>query len=155
MQLFYGVFEDIENWMRFVNQIRYDFPGFETKKKLDEHKTTVLKFMGKRQAICVKEGHEIVGVILFSRGHNMICFLGVSPDYRRCGIASMLMDEALQNLDRTREISVCTFRADDEKGVAPRALYEKYGFNEGALVEAMGYPLQEYVLHPTTLGRNI
>lgn len=78
----------------------------------------------------------------------MICCLGVSPDYRRHGIASMLMDEVLRNLDRTREISVSTFRADDEKGLAPRALYEKYGFIEDALVEAFGYPNQEYILHP-------
>ena len=148
MQLFYGVPEDIENWMELVNQIRWNFPGLETQEKLDEHKATVLKFMGKRQAICVKVGNRISGVMLFSRGHNMICCLGVSPNYRRHGIASMLMDEALQNLDRTREISVCTFRADDEKGLAPRALYEKYGFIEDALVEALGYPNQEYILHP-------
>lgn len=64
--------------------------------------------------------------MLFSRGHNMICYLAVSPEYRRRGVASILMDEVLTNLDRTKEISVSTFRADDEKGTAPRALYEKY-----------------------------
>ena len=148
MQLFYGVPEDIENWMELVNQISWNFPGLETQEKLDEYKATVLKFMDKRQAICVKAGDEIVGVMLFSRGRNMICCLGVSPDYRRRGIASRLMDEALKNLDRTREILVCTFRADDEKGLAPRALYEKYGFIEDALVEVMGYPNQDYILHP-------
>lgn len=148
MQLFYGVPGDIENWMRLVNQISWNFPGLETQEKLDEHKATVLKFMGQRQAICVKVGDGIAGIMLFSKGHNMICCLGVSPDYRRRGVASMLMNEALRNLDRTREISVCTFRADDEKGVAPRALYEKYGFIEDALVEAMGYPNQKYILHP-------
>lgn len=153
MQLVYGVPEDIENWMKLVNRISWNFPGLETQENLDEHKATVLKFMGKQQAICVKVNDEIVGVILFSRGHNMICCLGVSPDYRRRGIASMLMDEALRNLDRTREISVCTFRADDEKGPAPRALYEKYGFIEGALVEAFGYPNQEYILHPSGSGK--
>ncbi len=148
MQLFYGVPEDIENWMRLVNMISWNFPGLESQEKLDEYKATVLRFMGKRQAICVKAGDEMAGVMLFSRGHNMICCLGVSPAYRRCGVASMLMDEALRNLDRTREISVCTFRADDEKGVAPRALYEKYGFIEDVLVEEMGYPNQKYILHP-------
>lgn len=148
MQLFYGVPEDIEGWMGLVNEISWNFPGLETQEKLDEHKATVLKFMGEREAICVKVGDGIAGVMLFSKGHNMICCLGVSSDYRRHGIASMLMNEALRNLDRTREISVCTFRADDEKGVAPRALYEKYGFIEDALVEAMGYPNQKYILHP-------
>lgn len=149
MQLFYGVPEDIDNWMSLVHRISWNFPGLETQEKLDEHKATVLKFMGKRQAICVKAGEEIVGVMLFSRGHNMICCLGVSPDHRRQGIASMLMDEALRNLDRTKDISVSTFRADDEKGIAPRALYEKYGFVEDALIEAMGYPNQVYLLHPS------
>lgn len=152
MQLFYGVPEDIENWMKLVNQIRWNFPGLETQERLDEHKATVLKFMGKRQAICVKVGGEIAGVMLFSRGHNMICCLGVSPDYRRHGIASMLMDEALRNLDKTKEISVITFRADDEKGLAPRAFYEKYGFIADALVEEMGYPNQKYIIHPADSG---
>lgn len=148
MQLFYGIPEDIEDWMKIVNQIRRNFPGLETQESLDEHKVTVLKFMGKRQAICVKVSGKIVGIMLFSRGHNMICCLGVSPDYRRCGIASILMDEALRNLDKTKEISVSTFRADDEKGLAPRALYEKYGFIEDELTEVMGYPNQKYILHP-------
>lgn len=148
VQLFYGIPEDIENWMSLVTRVRWNFPGLETQEKLDEHKATVLRFMGKQQAICVKEGNEIAGVMLFSRRHNMICCLAVSPDYRRRGVASMLMDKALRNLDKTKEISVSTFRADDEKGPAPRALYEKYGFVEDALIEEMDYPNQKYVLHP-------
>ena len=39
--------------------------------------------------------------------------------------------KALAEFDRSREITVSTFREDDEKGVAPRALYKKYGFEEG------------------------
>lgn len=148
MEVFYGVPEDIEKWMSLVTKVRWNFPGLETQEKLDEHRATVLKFMDKRQAICVKEGNEIAGVMLFSRGHNIICCLAVSPEYRRRGVASMLMNEALVNLDRTKEISVSTFRADDEKGSAPRALYEKYGFVADALVEEMAYPSQIYILHP-------
>ena len=148
MQLFYGVPEDIENWMSLVTQVRWNFPGLETQEKLNEHRATVLKFMDKRQAICIKDENEITGVMLFSRGHNMICYLAVSPEYRRRGVASILMDEVLTNLDRTKEISVSTFRADDEKGTAPRALYEKYGFVADELIEEFDYPNQKYVLHP-------
>ena len=148
MQLFYGVPEDIEKWMSLVTQVRWNFPGLETQEKLNEHRATVLKFMGKRQAICVKEANEIAGVMLFSRGHNMICCLAVAPEYRRRGVASMLMDEAVANLDGAKEISVSTFRADDEKGLAPRALYEKYGFVADELIEEFDYPNQKYVLHP-------
>lgn len=153
MQLFYGTTEDIENWMSLVARVRGCFPGLETREGLDEHRATVLKFMGKRQAICVKEEGRIAGVLLFSRGHGMICCLAVAPEYRRRGVASMLMDEALSQLDRTKEISVSTFRADDEKGPAPRALYEKYGFIADELIEEFGYPNQKYVLHPAGAER--
>jgi ribosomal protein S18 acetylase RimI-like enzyme len=148
VKLFYGVPEDIEKWMSLVTQVRWNFPGLETQEKLNEHRATVLKFIGKRQAICVKDENKIAGVMLFSRGHNMICCLAVAPEYRRRGVASMLMDETLANLDRTKEISVSTFRADDEMGLAPRALYEKYGFVADELIEEFDYPNQKYVLHP-------
>lgn len=153
MKVAYGKPQDIDAWMALVEEVRWNFPGLETQEKLDEHKETVLQFMRKRQAVCVKEGNEIAGVMLFSRGHNMICCLAVSPAYRRRHAASMLMEEALRNLDRTREISVSTFRADDEKGAAPRAFYEKFGFIEDALIEEMDYPNQKYVLHPANSER--
>ena len=148
MKLFYGVREDIDEWMDLVTRVRWNFPGLETQEKLDEHRATVLKFMNKQQAICVKDADTIAGVMLFSRGHNMICCLAVSPEYRRRGAATLLMDEALRNLDHNKEIVVSTFRADDEKGPAPRALYEKYGFIEEALIEELNYPNQRYVLYP-------
>ena len=153
MKVAYGKPQDIDAWMALVEEVRWNFPGLETQEKLDEHKETVLQFMRKRQAVCVKEGNEIAGVMLFSRGHNMICCLAVSPAYRRRHAASMLMEEALRNLDRTREISVSTFRADDEKGAAPRAFYVKFGFIEDALIEEMDYPNQKYVLHPANSER--
>ena len=155
MRVEYGKPQDIDAWMALVDEVRWNFPGLETQENLDEHKTTVLKFMSKRQAICVKEGKKIAGVMLFSRGHNMICCLAVSPAYRRRHAASLLMEEALRNLDRTREISVSTFRAEDEKGTAPRALYEKFGFVEDALTEEMDYPNQKYVLHPLNSERKL
>lgn len=153
MRVEYGKPQDIDVWMALVEEVRWNFPGLETQEKLDDHRETVLKFMRKRQAICVKEGNGIAGVMLFSRGYNMICCLAVSPAYRRRHAASMLMEEALRNLDRTREISVSTFRADDEKGVAPRAFYEKFGFIEDALIEEMDYPNQKYVMHPENSER--
>ncbi len=148
MHLTYAVPDDINAWMRLVSRVRWNFPGLETEEGLSDYRNTVCKFIARRQAICVKEDGEIIGVMLFSRGRNMICCLAVSPDYRRRGVASVLMDEALKELDRTKEISVSTFRAEDEKGTAPRALYEKYGFVPGALVTEMGYPNQKFVLYP-------
>lgn len=148
MEVLYGIASDIDAWMKLVECVAPQFPGLETKENLEEHKATVLRFMEKRQAICVKEKNGIAGVLLFSRGHNMICCLAVSPEYRHCGIASALLETALKELDRAREITVSTFREGDEKGIAPRALYKKYGFEEGELTIEFDYPNQKFVLYP-------
>lgn len=147
MQVQFGRSNDIDEWMKLVEEISWNFPGLETKEKIDGHRETVLRFIGKEQALCVKDDLKVIGVLLFSRGHNMICCLGVSPQYRRCGIASMLLGKALEQLDRTKDITVSTFREEDEKGTAPRALYKKFGFIEGELIEEFGYPNQTFVLH--------
>ena len=145
-RLCFGRPGDIEAWMHLVRQVRRNFPGLETEESLEEHRQTVLKFMGKKQALCMKNAEGITGVILFSRSRNMICCLAVSPERRRQGIASRLLEKALDELDRNRDISVSTFREDDEKGAAPRALYRKYGFREAELTEEFGYPNQVFVL---------
>lgn len=150
MQVQFGKNTDIDEWMKLVEEISWNFPGLETKEKIDEHRETVLRFMGKEQALCVKDNDKkVVGVLLFSRGHNMICCLGVSPKYRKRGIASALLSMALEQLDRTKAITVSTFREEDSKGTAPRALYRKFGFVEGELIEEFGYPNQRFILHPS------
>ncbi len=146
MEVIYGTPSDIDLWMNLVNMVSWNFPGLETQEKIEEHRETVLRFMGKRQALCVKDKGEIAGVLLFSRGHNMICCLAVSPRYRRRGIASSLLEKAISELNPRENIIVSTFREDDEKGIAPRALYKKFGFVEDQLIEEFGYPNQKFVL---------
>ncbi|MDY3994835.1 MAG: GNAT family N-acetyltransferase [Candidatus Onthovivens sp.] len=73
--------------------------------------------------------------------------MAVDPEHRREGIASILLRKALNELDARREIMVSTFRENDEKGIAARALYRKFGFQEGGLTEKFGYPNQLFVLH--------
>ena len=96
----------------------------------------------------MKNEQDIVGVLLYSRKHNMICCLAVDPAYRKKGIASMLLSEALDKLDRDKDIIVSTFRENDVKGIAPRNLYKKFGFEEDELIEELGYPNQRFILHP-------
>lgn len=148
MQVVYGKHGDLISWMKLVRSMAWNFPGLETEESLLEHEATVRKFIDKRQAICVKENGEVIAVLLFSRGHNMICCLAVSPEYRKKGLASALLTEALRQLDRTKLVTVSTFCEEDEKGAAPRALYKKFGFVEGEFKEEFGYPNQEFVLLP-------
>lgn len=148
MEAIFGESSYIDSWMQLVRKVSWNFPGLETEENLEEHKQTVLKFMNKLQAVCVKDSEIIVGVLLFSRNRNMICCLAVDPEYRQQGLASILLRKALAELDRSREITVSTFRENDEKGIAPRTLYKKFGFQEGEMTEEFGYPNQVFVLHP-------
>ena len=148
MEAIFGESSYIDSWMQLVRKVSWNFPGLETEENLEEHKQTVLKFMNKLQAVCVKDSETIVGVLLFSRNRNMICCLAVDPEYRQQGLASILLRKTLAELDRSREITVSTFRENDEKGIAPRALYKKFGFQEGEMTEEFGYPNQVFVLHP-------
>ena len=148
MEASFGDISYIDSWMKLVRKVSWNFPGLETEEGLDEHKQTVLKFMNKKQALCVRNQETIVGVLLFSRSRNMICCLAVDPDHRKQGLASILLEKALDELDRSKEITVSTFRENDDKGIAPRALYRKFGFQEGELTEEFGYPNQVFVLYP-------
>ena len=154
MEVVCGGRGDIGSWIELVREVSPGFPGLETEEALEEHKNTVLKFMGEERALCVKIHGEIAGVLFFSIKHNMICCLAVSPAHRKEGIASALLAAALERLDGSRDITVATFRENDEKGTAPRALYKKFGFAEDKLIEEFGYPNQLFVLHPKNNGGN-
>jgi GNAT superfamily N-acetyltransferase len=142
MKVEFGRTSDIDSWMRLVKKVSWNFPGLDTEQSIDEH-----KFMNDKRALCVKNEQEIVGVLLYSRKYNMICCLAVDPAYRKRGIASLLLREAIDKLDRDKDITVSTFRENDVKGIAPRKLYKKFGFEEGELIEEFGYPNQRFVLH--------
>ena len=146
MKVEYGTSLDMESWMELVQSVSWNFPGLETEAAIEDHRKTVLRFMGENRALCVKDDEKVVGVLLLSKNHNMICCLAVAPEYRRNGIASLLLKKALAELDSSRDITVTTFRDNDEKGIAPRALYKRLGFAEEKLMIENDYPVQRFVL---------
>ena len=146
MKVEYGMPLDIESWMELVQSVSWNFPGLETEVAIEDHRQTVLRFMGENRALCVKDAEKVVGVLLLSKKHNMICCLAVTPEYRRNGIASALLEKALAELDRSKDITVTTFRDNDKKGIAPRALYKKFGFIEEKLMIENDYPVQRFIL---------
>ena len=137
---------DIDNWMDLVGKVKGNFPGLETVEALDEHRNTVLEFMGRGSAICAKVGSKIVGTLLFSRENNMLCFLAVDREYRRRNIAKEMFSYMLDLMDSEKDITVTTYRADISEGIPARMFYKKMGFVEGNLTEEFGSPVQEFVL---------
>ena len=146
MKIILGNECDIDSWMELVNKVKENFPGLETKEALDEHRDTVLDFIRKDSAICAKSNDKLVGVLLFSRDNNMICFLAVDNEYRRKHIAEKMLSYMLTFLDAEKDVVVTTHREGIPEGIAARAFYKHIGFVEGRLTEEFGSPVQEFVL---------
>lgn len=48
-----------------------------------------------------------------------------------------------------------SYLGHDVKGIAPRKLYKKFGFEEDELIEEFGYPNQRFVLHANKSADNV
>lgn len=133
--------------MSLVEIVRWNFPGLETEEKLTAYRETVEKSMRQGTALCALFGNMVVGILLFSVEHNMLCCMAVHPGFRRRGIAARMVEMMLEKMDRERPVVVETFREEDEKGAAPRAFYKKMGFEEGELcLFEESYPEQRFYL---------
>ena len=137
---------DIDRWMKFVEKVKDAFPGLDTMEAWNDHRNTVIDFMNNASAICAKVQEEIVGVLLFSRENNTLCFLAVDEKHRRQHIAEKMVSYMLTMMDPKGEISVTTYRDGVQEGIAARAFYKRIGFTEGRLTEEFGSPVQEFVL---------
>ena len=139
---------DIESWMMLVRKVSECFPGLETEKALEEHRNTVLDFMIRKGAICAKQEDRIVGALLFSKEHSMLCFLAVDPDFRRQHIGERMVSLMLSFMDAEKDVVVTTYREGVPEGKAARAFYKQLGFIEGKLTEEFGSPVQEFIWKP-------
>jgi ribosomal protein S18 acetylase RimI-like enzyme len=145
-QIKYATKDELNSWMELVHLVAWNFPGLESEELLDEYKSTVIKNINRKSAICAVSKNTVIGVLLFSTKYNMLCCMAVHPDYRKKGIAKLMIEEMMSNLDKSRDIIVDTFREEDSKGIAPRALYISLGFEPDELNENFGYPNQRFVL---------
>lgn len=136
--------QEIERWMQLVQKVSGSFPGLETEEALADHRQTVLDFMGRQEAICARENGAIVGALLFSKEHNVLCFLAVDPDCRRQHIAERMFRFMLPQMDVGRALTVTTYREGVPEGTAARAFYQKLGFVPGRLTVEFGSKVQEF-----------
>ena len=143
----YATMDNLESWMQLIELVRWNFPGLGLQKEIEEYRKTVEKNINRKSAICALDNDKVVGFLLFSTKYNMLCHLAVHPDYRRKKIASRMIELMLSDLDRSKDIVVITFRENDEKGKAPRALYRSFGFEADELCNDMNYPEQKFILH--------
>lgn len=136
---------DLAPWIELVSALRWNFPGLETAAQLDTYQETVRKNIGRKSALCAKEDGRVIGVLLFSPKRNQLSCMAVRPEYRRQGVATRLVERMLDCLDSARDVTVTTFREGDERGRAPRALYQKLGFIPDALGIENDCPVQRFI----------
>lgn len=55
----YGTLQDIDSWMELVKRVHLNFPGLETEAAMEDHRQTVLRFMGEHRALCAKDGDKV------------------------------------------------------------------------------------------------
>lgn len=133
--------QDIPAWLMLVNQMTDQFPGLNA----DDYIQTLRKNIAEETALCAKVNDRMIGILLFSRDNLCLLCLAVHPEYRRLGVASKLIAEMVKHMP-DGDISVTTFRADDPKGIAPRALYRRLGFVPDQLLTEFHYPVQRFIL---------
>ncbi len=138
---------DLPSWMELVEAVRWNFPGLETEELLEGYRQTVIKNMKRETAICARVNGKVIGGLLFSVNQCMLSCMAVHPDYRRQGVAREMIRCMLERLPADRDVRVITFREGDEKGVAPRALYQSLGFVAGEFCNEFNYPEQIFILH--------
>ena len=146
MDIRLGTIKDIDLWMQLVDTVKDIFPGLETKEALDEHRNTVLEFIDRGEAICAEVDGKIVGILLFSKEWNKLCFLAVDSEYRRQHIALNLVSKMYGYLNLAKDISLETHVEGVPEGVAARCFYKKLGFQEGIIKEEFGSLVQEFLL---------
>lgn len=133
---------DIPAWLALVMRVSDSFPGLD----MADYTETLKKNIARKTALCVKSGDRMAGVLLFSPVRRQLSFLSVDPAFRRRGVASSLVKKMLE-LMPNGDIEVTTFRENDGKGTAPRALYKRLGFVPAELFLEFDYPVQRFVLH--------
>ena len=85
------------------------------------------------EAFMVREGMhstELMGLIAFSHQNSAISWFAVFKKYKRRGIGSKLLEQAINELGNKREISVITFSENNDLGLPARKLYQKFGFQD-------------------------
>ena len=122
---------ELEKWKILAKDVAEIFgnPTMDTDPEFIDYAERKIK--QKEALIAVDDmDKEFFGFIGFSRHFNRITWFGVLEKYRNKGIGSKLLEIVLKELDKTKEITVETYRENYIPGHPARYVYKKYGFIE-------------------------
>lgn len=131
--------EDIGQVLSMMEEVKEDFPGYQEAGFLE----VLEKAIQNREVFLEEAEGELVGMISFFREEKEITFLVVRPEFRKCGIAGKLIERVKSCFRSGEELSVVTFQAGDERGIAARHCYHASGFKDGEKLTVFEYPCQK------------
>ena len=134
--------ENIPIWMDLVHLAIDGFPHLEE----DEYLTVLKSYIAKKGALILTEGDICIGAMMINYETGSIDFLAVHPLYRKQSISQELLNVALHELLKDKEISITTFREGDKADTGYRKTLKELGFAEAELLTEFGYPTQRMVL---------
>ncbi|WP_434293492.1 GNAT family N-acetyltransferase [Clostridium botulinum] len=134
---------DIDIWMNLVEIVKENFPGLI----IEDYRRILKESIQQRTALIVKDETKAIGVLIFSYENKEIAFLAVHPQYRKEGIATGLFNKMYNQFPKGTGITVTTYRKNDTKRKAARALYKRLGFIEDELIMEFGYPCQRFIFN--------
>jgi ribosomal protein S18 acetylase RimI-like enzyme len=119
----------IPEWLELAREVE---PLFQAAMASDAgfHEFMKRKIEQKEAYSIRDDAKRLLGLIAISHNNNAISWFAVFSKHRKSGVGSSLLGHALQELDNGREITVVTFRKDNEAGIPTRRLYQKFGFIE-------------------------
>ena len=141
---------ELEIWKNLAKDVAEIFgnPKIDTDPEFIDYAQR--KILQKEALIAVDDlNKEFYGIIGFSRKFNRITWFGVFERYRGKGIGSKLLERALNELDKTKEITVETYRENYILGQPARKVYQKYGFKETDtnLFDSFGNERSKFVIN--------
>ena len=133
---------DIPAWLELARQCVDGYPCLDER----DYLRWLRKSIREGQALILKDGDMVLGVLGFSRETGTIDFLGIPPQHRKWGIAELFLRELADRYLPGREISMTTYREHDRADTGWRAGLKRLGFEEREKLVEFGYPTQRFVL---------
>jgi len=133
---------DVPHWMDLVEKVKDSFLGLI----MAEYEQILRGKILENLAIVACDGETLVGNLLYSIEEKELEFLAVSPDFRKQGAATAMIQKMFSSFKPNDQVTVVTYREGDAQGYAARKLYEGLGFKAGDLITMFEYPCQKFTV---------
>ncbi|MBR5302661.1 MAG: helix-turn-helix domain-containing protein [Clostridia bacterium] len=140
--------EDLPAWMELMRLVIDGYPAMDE----TAYSEAIVRCIDEKRALVLRGENGLIGAMTYSERSGSIEFLGVHPQYRRCGIQRLFLDALMETYLPGQEISMTTYRAGDKADTGHRELLRELGFAERELLVEFGYPTQRFALDPKKEG---